>query len=78
MKLKVKLPSANDAVLFADKCNKYECDIDLCYQHHVVDAKSTLGVLELINYDCTADIRTEDTDTIDEFKEDINLWIVEE
>ena len=46
MKLKIRLNTVNDAVLFAAKCNEYDDDMDYMYnEHYVLDAKSMIGVI---------------------------------
>lgn len=79
MKLKVKLVTVNDAVLFAAKCNEYKEDIDYFYNRYIIDGKSLMGILGIgLNHECIVDIHTDDEEIKRRFKEDILLWIVEE
>lgn len=79
MRLKVKLCTVNDAVLFSAKCNEYDCDIDYLYDsRYVLDAKSLVAViaagLEQIR---EVKVHTNDTSLMRRFTDDMKLWIVE-
>lgn len=79
MRLKVKLCTVNDAVLFSAKCNEYSCDIDYLYDsRYVLDAKSLVAViaagLEQIR---EVEMHTSDAKLMHKFTEDMKLWTVE-
>lgn len=80
MRLKIKLNTVNDAVLFAAKCNEYDDDVDYMYnEHYVLDAKSMVGVISAgLGRKATVLIHTEKPETMDRFLADMQLWIMEE
>lgn len=80
MKLKVKLNTVNDAVLFAAKCNEYDDDVDYMYNdHYILDAKSMIGVISAgLGREATVLIHTENFETMDKFLTDMKLWLMEE
>ena len=79
MKLKVKLVTVNDAVLFVAKCNEYMEDIDYFYNRYIIDGKSLMGILGIgLNNECVVEIHTDDEECIRRFREDMALWIMEE
>lgn len=79
MKLKVKLGTVANAVLFSAKCNEYECDIDYRFNRYMIDAKSLVGIIGAgLNHICEVHMHTEDDSVKRRFKEDMSLWIVED
>lgn len=78
MKVSVKLNTMNDCALFVAKCGKYEDDIDYCCGRFISDAKSLMGVMSIgLSRVCEVNIHTDDIDTVNKFKEDMKVWIVE-
>lgn len=45
--MKIMLPTINDAKAFVTAAGKCDFDVDIYYNHIVIDAKSILGVLSL-------------------------------
>lgn len=79
MRLKVKLCTVNDAVLFSAKCNEYSCDIDYLYDsRYVLDAKSLVAVIAAeLGQVREVEVHTSDVKLMHKFADDMNLWIVE-
>lgn len=80
MELKIKLGTVNDAVLFTAKCNEYDEDIDYLYDsRHVLDAKSIVSVIAAgIGEIRNVIIHTDNALRREEFKNDMQLWLIEE
>lgn len=80
MRLKVKLGNVSDAVLFAAKCNEYDCDVDYLYdKRYVLDAKSLMAIIAAgLNTVREVEIHTDDTEILQKFLDSLSLWIVNE
>lgn len=77
MKLKIKLNTISDAVLFSAKCGEYEDDIDYACGKYMIDAKSIVGVIGVgLGHKCEVSILSGEYDVLTKFKEDMNLWVV--
>lgn len=76
---KVKLKTVADAGLFVATCGNYKCDIDYIFGRYAVDAKSLVGVLCIgVEHKCEVVLHTDDDETVNNFKKDIELWLVKE
>lgn len=81
IKVKIKLGTVNDAVLFSAKCNEYkDYDIDYVCGKYTVDAKSLMGILSIgLEHECVVELHSNDNEKLNtKFKEDMKLWIVKE
>lgn len=76
VKVKIKLNTIDDAVLFCARCGEYDEDIDfLKDSKHVLDAKSLIGVLSVSpGQEMFAEIHSDDEITIKRFKKDMKEW----
>lgn len=78
MELKIKLHSVNDVAMFVKVCERFEEDIDYKHGRYVIDAKSIMGVLSTaIGNVALVNILTDNNKVIENFKEEIKLWVVE-
>ena len=78
-KFKVRLNTAKETALFVNVCMHYDCDID-CKAHDsniVFDAKSIMGMVNLIGKDIEVSFNCDDERVVDLFKDEIQLWIKE-
>lgn len=78
-KFKIKLNTAKETALFVNVCMHYDCDID-CKAHNsniVFDAKSIMGMINLIGKDIDVSFNCDDRRVIKLFKDEIQLWIKE-
>lgn len=78
--IKILLGNQENVVEFVKTANACPCDIDIKSIKYisVLDAKSILGVMSMdINNPLIAELNTEDQETIDAFKQDIQKYIVE-
>ena len=79
MKVKVKLGTVANAVLFSAKCSEYECDIDYTYSRYMIDAKSIVGIIGAgLEHVCEVEIHTDDEMIKEQFRKSMELWIVED
>ena len=81
IKVKIKLGTVNDAVLFSAKCNEYkDYDIDYVCGKYTVYAKSLMGILSIgLEHECVVELHSNDNEKLNtKFKEDMKLWIVKE
>ena len=78
-KFKIRLNTAKETALFVNVCMHYDCDID-CKAHDsniVFDAKSIMGMVNLIGKDVDVSFNCDDQRVIKLFKDEIQLWIKE-
>lgn len=78
-KFKVRLNTAKETALFVNVCVHYDCDID-CKVHNsniVIDAKSIMGMVNLIGKDVDVSFNCDDQRVAELFKDEIRLWIKE-
>lgn len=78
-KFKVRLNTAKETALFVNVCMHYDCDID-CKAHDsniVFDAKSIMGMVNLIGKDVDISFNCDDQRVVKLFKDEIQLWIKE-
>lgn len=73
---RIKLPSINDAVLLSKICGGYSESIDYKCGRYTVDAASLMGILSIgiDRDDCEVIINTDNLNTLEKFKKDIELW----
>lgn len=77
MKFVVKLCNLEDISLFTQICSRFECGIDLKSGKYVVDAKSYLGVAGMgARKLVIVHILTDDKDIINEFRKEIERYMV--
>lgn len=78
-KFKIRLNTAKETALFVNVCMHYDCDID-CKAHDsniVFDAKSIMGMVNLIGKDVDISFNCDDQRVVKLFKDEIQLWIKE-
>lgn len=75
-KIKVKIPTVNDAVLFVAKCNEYKkYDCDYVCGRYIIDSKSLMGVLSVgLDRECEVIFHCDDNGLCEKFENDIKLW----
>ena len=81
IKVKIKLGTVNDAVLFSARCNEYKnYDIDYVFGKYTVDAKSLMGILSIgLDHECAVELHSNDDEKLNnKFEKDMKLWIVKE
>ena len=80
IKVKIKLGTVNDAVLFSARCNEYKnYDIDYVFGKYTVDAKSLMGILSIgLDHECAVELHSNDEKLNTKFEKDMKLWIVKE
>lgn len=79
VKFTIKLNTAKETALFVNVCVHYDCDID-CKVHNsniVIDAKSIMGMVNLIGKDVDVSFNCDDQRVVELFKDEIRLWIKE-
>ena len=75
----IRLNTDKETALFVNVCMHYDCGID-CRAHDsniIFDAKSIMGMVNLIGKDVEVDFNCDDQRVVDLFEEEIQLWIVE-
>ena len=80
IKVKIKLGTVNDAVLFSARCNEYKnYDIDYVFGKYTVDAKSLMGILSIgLDHECIVELHSNDEKLNTKFEKEMKLWIVKE
>lgn len=80
VKFQVRLNTAKETALFVNVCMHYDCDIDCKARDSniVFDAKSIMGMVNLVGKDVDISFNCSDRRVIELFKDDIQLWIIKE
>ena len=78
-KFKIRLNTAKDTALFVNVCVHYDCDIDCKARDSniVFDAKSIMGMVNLVGKDVDISFNCDDQRVVKLFKDEIQLWIKE-
>ena len=78
-KFKIKLNTAKETALFVNVCMHYDCDIDCKADkaNIIFDAKSIMGMINLIGKDIEVSFNCDDERVVELFKDEIRLWVVE-
>lgn len=73
--MKIKLNSKQDVNDFIDVCCKFKFDVDACYGHYIIDAKSWLGIMSFgLGKELTIILHTEDINKINKFNVLTERW----
>lgn len=76
VKFKIKLNTTKEVMLFVTACSKFDCDINCICGRYQIDAKSIMGMVNLIGKDIDVNFNCDDQRVVDLFEEKIQLWIV--
>ena len=79
VKFQVRLNTAKEIALFVNVCMHYDCDIDCKARDSniVFDAKSIMGMVNLVGKDVDISFNCDDQRVVKLFKDEIQLWIKE-